>query len=157
VKPVGRAKTQWIFIFVLLILVFSGSLRPLIDFTLGRVVEWMPQLEAESFDQRVTRADEALSQGQWALAEGSYTEALAIVPDSHECLYGRAVARSRQADWQAALGDVDQAIALHVSPDYHRLRASILRHIGRHDEAAEDEAVWRSLTEAGREKTDSQH
>ena len=65
------------------------------------------------------------------------------------------MARSWQNDWQAALADVDQAIALHVSPDYHRLRASILGHLGRHDEAVKAEAVWRSHMKTGRENTET--
>ena len=100
---------------------------------------------AAEIDQTIEAAHEALSEEQWAEAETLYTEALAMNARSHECLYGRAIARHRQNQLPDALEDIDRALALHDSPDYYQVRALIFRKLGREEEAASDEAMSRVL------------
>ena len=152
-KPANRSKMQWVSVAILIALVTTGSLDPAIRLIVRSVIHWMPTSDTRVLAERTALANAALNEGQWAEAESLYDEALTINPRSHECLYGRAMARKWQVDWHNALDDVDRAIALHVDPAYYELRASVYRRLGRNAEAAEDDALGRVLRDAFRQDT----
>ncbi|OHB72781.1 MAG: hypothetical protein A2V70_12380 [Planctomycetes bacterium RBG_13_63_9] len=155
VKPAGQARTQLIFVVVLVALLLTGSLNPAINFVVHHAVRWMPVSDAGVFAERASAASTALAKRRWGEAETSYTEALAINHRSHECLYGRAIARYYDEDLQGALEDINRAVALHASPEYLELRALVLRRLGRDKEAAVDEARSQTLRDAAPRTSDA--
>ena len=146
-KPVQRPRTMWAFLILLVVLIYTDSLKPAIDSTVKGAGRLFPKSEAQAFAIRYREGATALKAGQWAGAEALFSEALAINPQSHECFAARAVARGGQHNWRGALEDLDQAIALDGDPGYYANRAPVLRTLGRTAEAKADEAKARSLRE----------
>jgi len=147
-KPVQRPRTMWLFLILLFGLMYTKSLDTTIEFSVGHAMSLFPKSEAQAFADRFREGVADLTAGQWAAAEARFSEALAINPQSHECLAARAVARGGQHNWQGALEDMNEAIALDGDPGYYANRALVLRTLGRTAEAKADEAKAGSLREA---------
>ncbi|MHC4178189.1 MAG: site-2 protease family protein [Planctomycetota bacterium] len=127
VKPAGRARTTWVFLVVLVVLLYTGSLRPVVRLTVQGVAGLMSPTDSQLVRERTEAAHQALSDERWTEAEKLYSEALAIDPRSHVCLYGRAIARCQQRQWQGALADIDRALEMHDDRDYRTVRAQIFQ------------------------------
>ena len=148
VKPMQRPRTMWVFHIVLVALMYTDSLSPAIEFTVERAKCLFPQSEAETFAKRWMDGSVALKASQWAEAETAFTAALAVHPESPECLYNRAISREGQGNWPGALDDLNRAIDLRPEADFYARRATILRKLGRTAEAAADAATARQLHRA---------
>jgi Zn-dependent protease len=151
VKPMQRPRTTWVFLIVLVALIYTDSLNPAIEFTVERARRLFPQSEAETFAKRWMDGTVALKTGQWAEAETSFTEALAVHAESPECLFGRAFARAQLGNWPGALDDMNQAIELRPDAEFYAYRATILRKLGRTAEAVADAATAEQLRQAAPE------
>jgi tetratricopeptide (TPR) repeat protein len=151
VKPMQRPRTTWLFVIILVVLMYSGSLEPAFKFTVGAAMRLFPESDAEAFvADRLEAGHAAFVDGQWAAAEKSFTEALAVDPQSPANLLGRAMARQRLDNWQGALDDMNQVIALSPRAEVYAYRAMILRALGRVAEAQADEAMAKSLPKIAR-------
>ena len=147
VKPMQRPRTTWVFLIVLVALIYTDSLNPAIEFTVERARRLFPQSEAETFAKQWMSGTVALKTGQWAEAETSLTDALAVHAESPECLFGRAFARAQLRNWQGALDDMSQAVELRADAEFYAYRATILRKLGRTAEAVADAATAERLRE----------
>ena len=112
VKPAFQPKTNLFFLVVFLVLIFSHSLNPLMDFTIHGVMQWAPQLETTPFLELSNAGNRALKEKQWRKAEDCYTEALQLQPNSAECYFARSIALLQQWKLKAALRDIDRAIQI---------------------------------------------
>jgi Zn-dependent protease len=147
-KPVQRPRTMWLFLILLFGLMYTKSLDTTIEFSVDQVKSLFPKSEAAAFVKRYQEGAMALRAFQWAQAEEAFSEALAINPQSQECFAARAIARGGQHNWQGALEDMNQAIAMEDDAGYHATRAVVLRALGRTAEAKADEAQAESLRKA---------
>ncbi len=143
-KPIGSRKMNSVWLVVLVIVIASRSLNPLFDGVIKQVVGRLPASDAQQLlHTHCMDALTACKAKQWTEVQRHVTAALAIDPRCVPAYYLRAMARGFQADWHAALDDINQAIALDTSssPAFYRCRAQILRQLGRPVEAEKDEAA----------------
>jgi Zn-dependent protease len=138
VKPGFTPKTNQIALVVFLILIFTHSLGPILDFTIQGALKWAPQSDANLLNGTINAGNDALIAKQWQKAESLYTEGLSILPQSDNCYYGRAQALAQQGKFQDALADIDRAIELRRHPHFFQCRASILIALSRPDDAEKD-------------------
>lgn len=148
-KPAGSRRMTWISMMVLLALIWTGSLGPVARVAVEGARRLMPVADSRLFHERLASGAKALHDEQWDEAERAFTAALEINPRSSECLFGRSNARVQQAQWTAALEDIDRALALHAEPYYYRHRAMVLRNLGRDKEAEIAEATARAMARGG--------
>jgi hypothetical protein len=80
-----------------------------------------------------------LDDGQFAKARESFTRVISLRTDSAHPFYRRALCAMALNDFQSAVDDLAQVVAIDPKHDYHRaagLRAHALAELGRHEEAA---------------------
>jgi Zn-dependent protease len=136
-KP-AKATTNLLWLIVLVVLLSTGSLSFVSTFAVERIMGLAPAADGARLLECHAGGSGALNRKQWAEAELLFSDGLAIYPASHQCLYGRAVARGGQAKWSAALDDIDAAIDLKPDPAYRLYRSTVLRGLGRKREAPDD-------------------
>jgi len=144
-KPIGSRRMNSVWLVVLIVVLGSHSLRPLLDSVVQQAIRLLPTSDAKLVETHCLDASTACEAKQWGKAQRQATAALAIDSRCAVAYCLRAEARAWQADWHAALDDINQAIALNTAPALapvlYRCRAQILRGLGRPDEAETDAAV----------------
>jgi Zn-dependent protease len=145
VKPAFTPKINQFFLVVFLILIFSNGFRPVMDFTIHGIMNFVPQSDVIRLAQIVNAGEEALHNKQWQEAEKLFSDGLSINSKSDLCYYGRATALLQQSKSQDALKDINQAINLYSDSPYYKLRADILIALDRPDEAEKDKKTADAL------------
>jgi Zn-dependent protease len=131
VKPAFQPKTNVIFLVLFLVLIFSNSLKPLMDFTIRGVMQWVPQLETTPFIELSQAGNRALEKKEWRKAEDYYTKALQLDPHSAECYYARSIALMQQWKPKEALRDIDRAIQIRSDRLFSEQRDNVIRTLER--------------------------
>ena len=136
-KPAMKLKTTWLFIAILLVLMWTGSLDRAFEVTTKAVGSILPVSDGQRFDAEYSLGIADMAANKLADAEAHFTTAVSINPYDGRVLYDRAHLRVMQNRWQEGLEDVSRAIELEPlqDPAYYELRAEILDHLGRPDEA----------------------
>ena len=131
-KPAFGRKSIRLFVLLLVVLVWTDSLHPVIEFVFHGLEGIMPPSDEMIFSERCEAAQAAFEAREFPQAEALYGEALAINPRADHCFYWRACARGWQENWPGALQDMNRAIELNGrSPDYHEFRATLFEELGR--------------------------
>jgi Zn-dependent protease len=138
VKAAFQPKTNQFFFVVFIILIFTKSLQPIMEYSIHGVMRYAPQSDVVPFYKSIADGNEALKDKRWVDAEGHYDAGLALNTHSEDCYYGRASARCGQWKWEPALQDIDRAIAIRPHSYYYQTRADILLALGRPEEAEKD-------------------
>lgn len=146
-KPSFGRKTTMLFVALLLLLLWSGSLDSIVGGALKTVMGVMPASDETVFRRHYDLGQEASDRGDYAEAEKHFSAAVALNPGSHEGLLGRAAARTHLGNLDGAVADMDGAIRLfRWSPAYYEYRAVLHSCLDRHDEAVADyeaaELLW---------------
>jgi tetratricopeptide (TPR) repeat protein len=89
----------------------AGQFAEALD-DLSRAIE----LDPNSADHRIQRADVACRTGQWSQGIADYDVAIRLDPTSGEAYFGRARAYSMQGEFDKVLADLDTSLRL--SPDH---------------------------------------
>ena len=145
-KTTFGKKTSLLGLGLLLVLIYTHSLRPMFQFISQGIFQIMPISDSEIFDDLLEQGHQEYDREHYAEAERHFTDALAINPDSDAALCMRASARIMLDKWQEALEDMYLAIKINDRyPSYYDLRAEILEHLGRDSEASADRKIAESL------------
>lgn len=129
-------RVSWI---VLMVLLFNGSLGPVLRFALDGALAWMPTREASTFDNHLANARQAQKNARYVEAELLYTRAIDIDRRSWRAWAWRAETRMFLKRFPEALADYDQAIR--IEPENASMfvsRARIEEYLGMHDRAIAD-------------------
>jgi Zn-dependent protease len=110
--PGSVGKLSHVSILVLLVLLWTGAIRPVFEFALRTVDKVVPNSDSGRFDAALRKADRAYNRGNYDRAVEQYTAALAINPRSAETFIDRARARFGAGNWRGAVADVERALEL---------------------------------------------
>jgi len=131
-KPSFGSKGIWIFIIGIMLLVRSGTLDPVFDFTFNSTRHYMPirdSVMSEAYDRF---GGIALESKQFDTAEKLLTKAIRFNPRAHHSLKQRAMVYLKQDKLFMAKGDIEDAIELHsATPEYRKIHQKILDAIER--------------------------
>ena len=145
-KPGMKAKTTWLFVILLVVLMYTGTLDPALRFVMDRVQSVLPEPDTLLYREARAQGWQDANANRHADAERAFTRAIEINPYSADAYYGRATARAARGDWPGALADANQAIGrVHLIPEYYDLRAAILTELGNGPDANADRATAEDL------------
>ena len=149
VKPSFSPRTQRLAIVVLIALVYTDSLMPLFDATIGAVERIMPISTSDRSDEAHRRGDRLYEADKYAEAEQQFTMALKINPWSGPTFYCRAYARDMAGRWPEALADLDRAVELgdFTADEVQEFREQIVKSI--RDAAQAQRGAPTSATSSG--------
>ena len=125
-KPSFGAKGIWIFIIAIMVLMHTGSLRPVLGFAVNSAFHYMPSSDSHLYSWRLEEGQIAYKKGRLDLAERKFSRAIESNPRPHYALHWRAIARMTAGRLPGALEDIDRAIAINgAKPQYVELRSLI--------------------------------
>jgi len=126
-KPSFGAKGIWIFIIGIMVLLHSGTLGPVFDFTFNSTRHYMPAPDSRMAEAYDRRGEVFLVAEKFDEAEELLTTAIMYNPRAHRSLKQRAQLYLRQGKLFKARGDIEDALELHnASPEYRKLHRKIL-------------------------------
>ncbi|HUS91192.1 MAG TPA: site-2 protease family protein [Phycisphaerae bacterium] len=145
-RPDFGGKWQRYSILLLLVLLWTGAIRPLFRYTVEAVYRIVPVTDSERFEESLRQGDEAYDRDDYARAVERYTAAIEINRGSPEAYRNRACARWGQDRFEGALADINAAQKVRPLPaDDLAFRADVYDQLGRPDEAALDRAAARAM------------
>ena len=145
-KPSFRPRTTMFFIILLLVLMWTGSLSPMLNFVVGGMEQAMPTSDAQIYDRSLYDGAEAMQDARPDRADEGFTKAVEVNPYGHRAFCLRAMVRRQLARPAEALEDINRAIELEGGiADYYLHRADILDDLNRHEEARRDRDMARLL------------
>ncbi len=149
-KPTYGSGAAGLFVILLLVLMWTGSIGKVVGVVLNGLLKVMPVSDKVAFESSFDRGLSSYGLQQYAEAEKLFSGALKVNPWSHESFYRRALCRRELGKLEDALADMDRAI--HLSgrrARYYQERARLYELLGRPAEARADRAL------AGKIRADS--
>lgn len=139
-KPAMGGRKTYLFIFILLALMFTGSLSPLFSFVADAVMSVTPDSDVRRYDHKTIQGYAFYNHKQYALALADFQEAAAIYPgsDSMDMWLGLTLCQLTQYD--EALPYLNRAIELYPNePVLYEWRSYAFYQLGRYNKAANDQ------------------